>query len=564
MPPKKKAKAAPKKKVVKTLPEGVKWQWKDGSKWKDFVEEDELLLETMREINGEDGSCVTKDFSFNQGFDTVYTIDFKAMTQLNNDSKKKRVIRRLEPKAAKAPPAGAGAGWYWWSDDDDWQPFDAIDANMLEKAFATGSTTFMTKDLTFNKGFDSLYIFDFSTMSQINTESGTSRKMQRSGAGAKKVVGHTKDADDDYALMLAGSTAEAMAHGSKYPFAAKFEASLTPEFIAAQKKRGPASLRKQKKDYGPVVSKDKHGSACFDDMLKNEKEFCGEWAVFYHSYSSAAILYEVQAAVAAVLFRFKSEFAALPRIICAPFKHIPTAHRMLEEFPKWKDRDHNQAFRLVGLCGTSSLLADDSEAPAKRVFLGGYSVGPLGGVLEKVLQSCGVPKVTAPSLAKEIIKLAKVHGLDTRGIPGGDKCKSGRSGHMLQIFLRRELIDEYVYPAFPFGVPDKKRMKPFSKYLADDDGAIHGQVRITLNPDVFLRATTARIFTYSADPTFNEARPAFQEALTALLKPILGDEETRIKAATGIFGGKPPSWWSPEDQGEAAKMDKGRYGSSVL
>ena len=74
-----------------------------------------------------------------------------------------------------------------------------------------------------------------------------------------------------------------------------------------------------------------------------------------------------------------------------------------------------------------------------------------------------------------------------------------------------QLFDE-VYPSFPFGVPDKKRDKPLSKYLTQDV-AIEGQVRITLNPDVFLRATTARMFTFSADPTFNENRPEFQEEL---------------------------------------------------
>ena len=57
--------------------------------------------------------------------------------------------------------------------------------------------------------------------------------------------------------------------------------------------------------------------------------------------------------------------------------------------------------------------------------------------------------------------------------------------------FRRELCDEYVYPSFPFGVPDKKRDKPLSKYLAQDV-AIQGQVRITLNPDVFLRAPSLK------------------------------------------------------------------------
>jgi len=298
-------------------------------------------------------------------------------------------------------------------------------------------------------------------------------------------------------------------------------------------------------------------------MLKNEEEFCGEWVVFYHSYSCAAILYEVQAAVGSVLFRFKAEFAGLPRILNHGFKHIPNAKRMLEEFPKWKDKDHNNAFKAVGLCGTSSLLAPDSEAPAKSVFLSGYSVGSLNGVLEKLLDAVGVPKAKVNTLAKKIIESSVKHGLDTSGIKGGKKCKSGRSGHMLQIFLRRELCDQFVYPAFPYGVPDKKRDLPLSKYLADKD-AIEGQVRITLNPDVFLRATYARMFTYSADPTYNKNRPEFIKELVELLEPILGDEAVRTKAAKGIFGGKPPDWWTPEDQSDMAAMSASRYGSSSM
>jgi len=298
-------------------------------------------------------------------------------------------------------------------------------------------------------------------------------------------------------------------------------------------------------------------------MLKNEKEFSGEWVVFYHSYSCAAILYEVQAAVGSVLFRFKAEFAGLPRILAHGFKHIPDAKRMLEEFPKWKDRDHNVAFKAVGLCATSALLAPDEEAPAKSVFLMGYSVGCLKGVLEKLLGAVGVPKAKVVGLAKDVLNLAAAHGLDTQGHPGGQKCKSGRSGHMLQIFLRRELCDKYVYPAFPYGVPDKKRDLPLSKYLAEKE-PIKGQVRITLNPDVFLRATCARMFSYAADPTYNKNRPAFIKELMGLLEPILGHEEVRVKAAKGIFGGKPPAWWTPEDQKDKAAMPLARYAASCM
>eukprot|EP00747_Dinoflagellata_sp_TGD_P164384 gnl/TRDRNA2_/TRDRNA2_184258_c0_seq1.p1 gnl/TRDRNA2_/TRDRNA2_184258_c0~~gnl/TRDRNA2_/TRDRNA2_184258_c0_seq1.p1 ORF type:complete len:587 (+),score=135.61 gnl/TRDRNA2_/TRDRNA2_184258_c0_seq1:202-1761(+) len=519
------------------------------------------MLEERWQTGGAKTKFTTTEFSFNKGYDTLYEVNYEKMIQKNLETKKTRDMRR------KGPDGGSKlACWEWWNDDAEWSEFVAEDAALLEKAFNAGTTPFMTKNLSFNKGFDSLYIFDFDVMTQANCDSGTSRKLQRTPVGGSKMFGHTKGEDDEYASVLSGfDTSEGAASSTAgSAVGAKFDLGLPDTFVADQKKKGEQSLRKNKKDYGPMVTKDKHGKKCFDDMLKNEKEFCGEWVVFYHSYSCAAILYEVQAAVAAVLFRFKAEFAGLPRILARGFKHIPDAKRMLEEFPKWKDRDHNPAFKAVGLCATSSLLAPDSEAPAKSVFLMGYSVGCLKGVLEKLLESCGVPKGKVNALAKSIVALAAKHGLDTCGIPGGKKCKSGRSGHMLQIFMRREIVDKYVYPAFPYGVPDKKR-DPLSKYLADGTkGMIEGQVRITLNPDVFLRTPLARMFTFSADPTYHENRPAFIEDLIGQLKPILGDEKTRTKAAKGIFDGKPPDWWTPEDQKEKAAMPLSRYATSSM
>jgi len=561
MAPKKKAATGPaaEENPLKKAKKGAAvptWEWRDGEAWNAFDGKDAAMLEERYAKCGPKAKFTTTDFTFNKGFDTIYEVNFEKMSQVNKDSKKSREIRRKDPSSVSKC-----ALWEWWNDDGEWSPFAKEDQELLEKAFAAGITPFMTKKLSFNAGFDSLYIFDFDVMTQANSDSGTSRKVQRTPAGGSKALGHVKGEDDGYADVLGGLGAGAATAGSGV--GAKFDLGLPPALVAAQRKRGEQSLRKQKRDYGPTVSKDEHGSKCFDEMLRNEKEFCGEWAVFYHSYSCAAILYEVQAAVASVLFRFKAEFAGLPRILGHGFRLIPDAEAMLAEFPKWPDQDHNPAFKAVGLCGTSALLAPDSEAPAKSVFLMGYSVGSLAGVLEKLLASCGVPGGKVAGVAKGVLAAAAKHGLDTSGIPGGKKCKSGRSGHMLQIFLRRELIDKYVYPAFPFGPLDKKRMLPLSKYLAEKE-PIKGQVRITFNPDVFLRATLARLFTFSADPTYHANRPAFIRDLVGLLEPILGDEEVRVKAATGIFGGKPPEWWTPEDQSELAAMPAARYASSSM
>jgi len=87
---------------------------------------------------------------------------------------------------------------------------------------------------------------------------------------------------------------------------------------------------------------------------------------------------------------------------------------------------------------------------------------------------------------------------------------------------------------------------------------------MTANPDVFLRATCVRMFVFSADPTFHGNRPDFQEKLVELLSPLLGDKDARKKAATGIFAGKLPAWWSSEDQSEKAEMTMSRYATASL
>jgi len=81
-----------------------------------------------------------------------------------------------------------------------------------------------------------------------------------------------------------------------------------------------------------------------------------------------------------------------------------------------------------------------------------------------------------------------------------------------------------------------------SKHLAKTCQIV-GQVRMVVNPSAFMRAKSVRLHACSADPTYHKNRPCFQEALYDVLAPILGSAEVRQKAATGIYGGKLPSWW---------------------
>jgi hypothetical protein len=80
--------------------------------------------------------------------------------------------------------------------------------------------------------------------------------------------------------------------------------TLSPEEIQKQTMFGGQSRRGRT---GPVnlgaVSSDTHAESCFQKMLAKEQKMSGEWAVFYHSYSKAALLYEVQVLVLLRLLR---------------------------------------------------------------------------------------------------------------------------------------------------------------------------------------------------------------------------------------------------------------------
>lgn len=368
---------------------------------------------------------------------------------------------------------------------------------------------------------------------QINTRTGKRRKM--------RIL--EKDGDDmppDPPELDRGMSAEGIGKRTLPP-----ELMIQQEY-GPQSKRGGASQHPMK-----VLAENPHAQECFKFFELNEAKLCGEWAVFYHSYSFAALIYEVHAAVGAVLFRFRSQFATLPRILVHEFNQTPDAKSLRLKFDtKFANnkRDHHPEFRSVGLSVMCSLVSTGPEACVPMVFVAGYSCKDMSfrGVLEGVLESCYVPKSKVKKLADDIIELSEKHGLDVSQF-GGKPCKSGKAGHLLQIFMKRNLVDTLCYPAKPYGVYDKDR-EPLSRWMDSNESVQVGQARIVAHPKYFLKANCIRCHVASADPDFHRNRQEFQKQLTSLLNVILGEPKLREKAATGIYGGKLPSWFSSEDQ----------------
>lgn len=471
-------------------------------------------------------------------------------------------------KAAEGP---VDVTWEWGG--GPWKKYNDADAELLEKLWSEsgGKGKVETNDLSFAK--KTPYELDFSGGTQTNTATKTARKFRRvaadGGPPAKKPALMKKGSSGDLAYAEGLGEADAPKKDAA-PKSSVWKGDSTipdppPLDVAAIKEQaalGAQSKRNMKKiDYGKAVDKDKHAKHCFDKMLENEQRNCGEWAVFYHSYSHAALIYEVQAAIAAVLFRFKGTYASLPRLMRGCFSEIPDAPAMMKEFPKWKDKDHNPRFKAVGICATCSLLAGDSEAPPTQIFLGGYSVGALSiTIIEGMFTDCGISAKEAKSLAKSILKLAETAGLHVEAF-GAKASSSGHAGHLLQIFMKRHLVDKYCYAAKPYGVPDKPR-HPLGEYLnTSGKPHIQGQARIVVHPSAFLQASKVRMFVYSADEKFHNHRVKFQEDVADLLSPILGSKEARTRAAQNIFGGSLPAWFKPEDQREAAKSSLKKLGT---
>lgn len=262
--------------------------------------------------------------------------------------------------------------------------------------------------------------------------------------------------------------------------------------------------------------------------------------MFYHSYSHAALIYEVQAAIGGLLSGFDSSTASLPRLIHTPFGNIASAKELLENYPSFPSRDHEKRFREVAICATTSLLSDDPEATPRSVFLYGYSCLDVSfwDILQTVLEASGISKKNISSVAQQLVQIAAEYGLTTTYYNAPSQSYIlPNPGHLLQIFVRREIVDKFIYASLPYGVLDQRRM-PLSQHL-ESSGVISGQVRICFHPSVFMNPEKVKMYVYHAEHQFDVDRPAFQRKLLGVLKQHLEPEILRESGLVCKCSSKP-------------------------
>mmetsp|Transcript_32015 Transcript_32015/g.51526 ORF Transcript_32015/g.51526 Transcript_32015/m.51526 type:complete len:473 (-) Transcript_32015:161-1579(-) len=311
-------------------------------------------------------------------------------------------------------------------------------------------------------------------------------------------------------------------------------------------------------------------------MIENEQKFAGEYCVFYHSYNSSWLLYEIHAALANVLYGFK-EAHPLPRLLLGNYDSVPNAHTLkFNHQTVWGNTDHAPMFRATAICATSNLLRRDTEATPMQVFMNGYHVGTIHGFLDRLLKAANIYecKQKIVNLCVEyglsrcfsnngiFVKNTQSFGRNKRGLrqskeklkhltpeqkeemkekekkcPISSGCpRNGNSysmGRMLQIFIRRDIAEDFVYCSHAMGVPDKSRPS-LRAFVSAGNTPIVGQVRICTNPRVFMRTEHVKIFPFAADPNIHRYRKEIQQKLQEIIREKLSSNKERDLARKGL------------------------------
>ena len=219
---------------------------------------------------------------------------------------------------------------------------------------------------------------------------------------------------------------------------------------------------------------------------------------------------------------------------------------LVDEFRSLSGQDHDPRFRALAVSASVSLFGEDTEAPPITSFEMGYSCGDLSfrGLLTSLLSTCRLDQDLVDDVADGIIQIAGRYGLQTgpylQSTRGGfyhhpGTPSSSRSpGHILQIFIHRDYVDDVCYAAQPYGVPVQKK-EIFSKKLLE--GPATGQARVFMHPDLFVGGTRGIIYHYAADQEYALiGREGLHADLSTVLSPIVSDPVALERARLSLKG----------------------------
>ena len=216
---------------------------------------------------------------------------------------------------------------------------------------------------------------------------------------------------------------------------------------------------------------------------------------------------------------------------------------IVEAFQKgtFTGQDHNEEYRALVICGSMSLFGGQTEAPPLTCFIAGYGGGSppsFRGLMRNLLLKLGGDAHSVEGVMDRIIAIAESHGLPVSAYArkGSHNTLSGRTngrltGHMLQLFIKREHADSLAYASQPMGVP-VQGYDSICHYAAKKPFA-SGQVRIYMDPEVFTDPSMTQTFHYCAHaPLVSEVvspglktRGSMHQEMRVALEGFLGTQQ---------------------------------------
>ncbi len=295
-----------------------------------------------------------------------------------------------------------------------------------------------------------------------------------------------------------------------------------------------------------------------NEILAREEEYSKNYYVFYHSHDwQLAVIFDVYKLLnkwldthpigADILLRNRS---------VGEFKDINEFMTYWENLfgGSW---DNNHPYALYGkkrnlaetlLSVNLSLFgnASNSSSNSFRYFLDSKSARAPGGLLKEIFGEWGFN----PKYKKEIIKAF-------------EELHHDNKGQLIQMFIPKDKVNEFVYLAIPGGTPYRDKVtdsfdsKLKRHVLRDKKGAVIGndiasileayqngtlqldptsldqlQARIVMLPDFFLAESGVKYFVYNLVPPVEEKR--YKEKLEKIVHNMIHDWVVRkLQGATG-------------------------------
>ena len=289
-----------------------------------------------------------------------------------------------------------------------------------------------------------------------------------------------------------------------------------------------------------------HTAVCLQTMIENEQRRYNDSYGFYHSYSSAHLLYELNSLIATIVYDLDATgtttydlefvFPPVPRILYKPFTVIKSIKELSDFCRRGGKNDGDPTYQAVGLSVSTSIFSTSSEAPPVQLFRVGYSANAVifDNFMKSQLRECGFDVKKADKIITVINTTARKYNFPfVHGRTFGYGHGTGRAtGHMLQIFINKDIVDEYAYPSECLGY--RKGKATISETLGS--GNTNGQARVYILPDLLQNQDFARLYYYCADMKFDAVRDDFVRDIKNQLAEIFTSKETRDMVKKNIRG----------------------------